>query len=175
LRFAPAGAQRARNVNGFPRAPEVSMRTLLLLTLALAAGAAYVLADSNSQSDEAAKQQIRALLDTQAAAWNKGNLQGFMDGYWQSPELSFYSGATKTKGWQATLERYQKRYQAEGREMGKLTFSELEVELAGPDTAWVRGRWQLVTSKEKPGGLFTLILKKLPEGWRIVHDHTSQG
>jgi beta-aspartyl-peptidase (threonine type) len=151
------------------------MKTALFLALALAAGGAYVLADSQSQADEAAKQQIRALLDTQAAAWNKGNLQGFMDGYWQSPELSFFSGATKTKGWQATLERYQKRYQAEGREMGKVTFSEIEVELAGAETAWVRGRWEVATSKEKLGGLFTLILKKRPEGWRIVHDHTSQG
>jgi beta-aspartyl-peptidase (threonine type) len=151
------------------------MKTLLLLGLVLFAGFATVLAESRSQADEAAKQQIRALLEMQAAAWNNGNLQRFMDGYWQSPDLSFFSGATRTKGWQATLERYQKRYQAEGREMGKLTFSELEVELAGADTAWVRGRWEVVTSKEKLGGLFTLILKKRPEGWRIVHDHTSQG
>jgi ketosteroid isomerase-like protein len=57
--------------------------------------------------------------------------------------------------------------------MGKLTFSELQIEMLGPDSAYVRGRWQLVTSKDKPGGLFTLIFKRLPEGWRIVHDHTS--
>jgi ketosteroid isomerase-like protein len=121
----------------------------------------------------AAEKAIRQELDAQAAAWNKGDLKGFMAGYWQSPHLSFYAGKDKTRGWQATLERYQKRYQAEGREMGKLTFSEIDIDLLGPDSAYVRGRWQVVTSKETLGGLFTLIFKKLPEGWRIVHDHTS--
>jgi beta-aspartyl-peptidase (threonine type) len=119
------------------------------------------------------KDAVRQVLDAQVAAWNKGDLKGFMAGYWKSDNLSFFSGKDKTHGWQATLERYQKRYQAEGREMGKLTFDELEIEALGPDTAWVRGRWKVVTSKETLGGLFTLIFKKLPEGWRIVHDHTS--
>ena len=119
------------------------------------------------------KELIRSVLDSQVAAWNKGDLDAFMTGYWKSPELSFFSGGTKTKGWQATLDRYRARYQAEGKEMGKLTFSEVEIELLGPDAAWVRGRWKLVLSEESPGGLYTLIFKKLPEGWRIVHDHTS--
>ena len=94
--------------------------------------------------------------------------------YWKSDKLSFYSGKDKTAGWQATLERYRKRYQGEGREMGQLSFSELEIDLLGPDSALVRGRWQVVLSKDKPSGLFTLLVKKLPEGWRIVHDHTSK-
>ena len=119
--------------------------------------------------------EIRQVLDSQVAAWNKGDLKGFMAGYWKSEKLTFFSGDNVEHGWQATYDRYQKRYQAEGREMGTLTFSELEVEMVGPDTAWVRGRWKLDTSKEKPGGLFTLVFKKLPEGWRIVHDHTSAG
>lgn len=119
------------------------------------------------------QQAIRAVLDEQVAAWNKGDLEGFMQGYWASPDLSFFSGSTKTHGWQATLERYQKKYRAEGKEMGKLTFSELDIEMLGPDSALVRGRWQLKLSKEEPGGLFTLIFKRFPEGWRIVHDHTS--
>ncbi len=118
---------------------------------------------------------IRQVLDSQVAAWNKGDLKGFMAGYWKSEKLTFFSGDKVEHGWQATYERYQKRYQAEGREMGKLTFSDLDIEMSGPDTAWVRGRWKLDTSKEKPGGLFTLVFKKLPEGWRIVHDHTSAG
>src|SRR5437867_13449882 len=75
-----------------------------------------------------AKKAIRKVLDHQVIAWNKGDLRGFMDGYWQSPDLSFYSGKNKTKGWQATLDRYRKKYQGEGKEMGKLTFSELDVE-----------------------------------------------
>jgi beta-aspartyl-peptidase (threonine type) len=120
-----------------------------------------------------AEQAIRQVLDAQVAAWNQGDLQGFMAGYWSSPELSFFSGSQRTRGWQATLDRYVDRYQSKGQEMGQLTFRELDIELLGPDSALVRGRWQLKRSKDSPGGLFTLIFKRLPEGWRIVHDHTS--
>jgi beta-aspartyl-peptidase (threonine type) len=116
---------------------------------------------------------IRQILDAQAVAWNKGDLDGFMTGYWKSPNLTFTSGKDTVRGWQGTLERYKKRYQSEGQEMGKLTFSEIEIEPLGPDSAFVRGRWQLERSQDKPGGRFTLIFRKLPEGWRIVHDHTS--
>jgi beta-aspartyl-peptidase (threonine type) len=116
---------------------------------------------------------VRQVVNDQQTAWNKGDLEGFMAGYWKSPELTFYSGKDKTRGWQATMERYVKKYRADGKEMGKLTFSELEVEVLGSDAALVRGRWQLELSKDKPGGLFTLLFKRLPEGWRIVHDHTS--
>jgi beta-aspartyl-peptidase (threonine type) len=136
--------------------------------LSLLLVAPLVLADP--RTDEAA---IRAVLDAQVAAWNKGDLEGFMKGYWASPELTFFSGGQRTQGWQATLERYRKRYQAEGQEMGKLTFSDLQIELLGPDSAFVRGRWQLERKKDRPGGLYTLIFKRFPEGWRIVHDHTS--
>ena len=116
---------------------------------------------------------VRRVLNDQASAWNKGDLEGFMAGYWNAPDLSFFSGKDRTRGWQATLERYVKKYRSDGREMGKLTFSELEVDVLGPDAVLVRGRWQLKLSKDEPGGLFTLIFKRLPEGWRIVHDHTS--
>ncbi len=116
---------------------------------------------------------IRQVLVQQQTAWNEGNLEAFMAGYWHSPELSFFSGGTDKRGWDATIERYRQNYQAEGREMGKLTFSDLEIDVLGPDSAWVRGHWQVVTSKKSPSGLFTLVFKKFPEGWRIVHDHTS--
>ncbi len=125
----------------------------------------------SSESEKA----VRQVLDAQVAAWNKGDLKGFMAGYWKSEKLTFFSGDKIEHGWQATYDRYQKRYQAEGREMGKLSFSELDIEMLGADTAWVRGRWKLVTSKDSPGGLFTLIFKRFPEGWRIIHDHTSAG
>lgn len=116
---------------------------------------------------------VRQVLLDQQAAWNRGDLEAFMAGYWRSPKLTFFAGGTEKRGWDAALERYRQRYQGEGRQMGKLTFSDLNVEVLGPDAAWVRGRWQVVTSKEKLGGLFTLVFKKFPEGWRIVHDHTS--
>jgi beta-aspartyl-peptidase (threonine type) len=125
--------------------------------------------------DAPAAKAIRQVLDDQQAAWNKGDLEAFMVGYWKSDDLSFYSGGDKTKGWQATLERYQKKYQGEGKEMGTLTFSELDIGVAGADNAIVRGRWQLKLKDGKTmGGLYTLWLRNLPEGWRIVHDHTSK-
>ncbi len=124
-------------------------------------------------TDRDAEQAIRAVLDAQVAAWNRGDLQGFMAGYWHSPELTFYSGNAVTSGWEATLQRYQKRYQAPGSEMGKLDFSQLEIHPAG-DMAWVGGHWHLKMSDGKDlGGVFTLVFRKLPEGWKIVHDHTS--
>ena len=122
---------------------------------------------------ETAEEAIRKLLDEQSKAWNGGDIEGFMTGYWKSPELTFSSGGEQTKGWDATLERYRKRYKGEGKEMGKLTFSDVQVQMLSAESAFVRGKFQLVRSKDKPGGLFTLIVKKFPQGWRIVHDHTS--
>jgi beta-aspartyl-peptidase (threonine type) len=120
--------------------------------------------------------QIRQVLLSQVDAWNRGDLEGYMNGYWRSPELTFYSGGTVTKGWEPTLERYRKRYQGEGKQMGKLAFASLDVELLGQDAAFIRGSWQLTMSDGKqPHGLFTLIMKKMKPGWRIVHDHTSGG
>lgn len=118
--------------------------------------------------------EIRAVLDAQVTAWNAGKLEEFMTGYWRSPELSFFSGGRKLAGWDATIERYRKTYQAEGKEMGKLEFSELEITPLGERAAVVRGRWKLTLSDGKePGGLYTLIFRRFKDGWKIVHDHTS--
>jgi beta-aspartyl-peptidase (threonine type) len=119
------------------------------------------------------KLAVQRVLDDQVAAWNRGDLEGFMAGYWNSPDLTFFSGGDRTSGWQATIERYRKRYQGGGNEMGKVSFSDLQIEPLGPGGAFVRGRWKVVNSKKTVGGLFTLIFKKNADGWRIVHDHTS--
>jgi beta-aspartyl-peptidase (threonine type) len=126
-------------------------------------------------SDEADRAAIRKVLDDQVAAWNRGDLEAFMVGYWSSEKLSFYSGKERTHGWQATLDRYRKRYQAGGKEMGQLRFELFHLDLFGPDAAVVRGKFRLTLKKQKeqPEGLFTLLFRRLPEGWRIVHDHTS--
>ena len=123
--------------------------------------------------DKETSKAVHKLLDDQEQAWNQGDLKGFMEGYWNSPDLSFYSGNTKTKGWQQTFDRYRKRYQEEGREMGHLSFREVVLDSVGPQTVIVRGRWKLEKKSETNDGLYTLIVRKLPEGWRIVHDHTS--
>ncbi len=130
-------------------------------------------ADTISADTASEQQAIRRVLDDQEKAWNKGDLEAYMTGYWKSDRLTFFSGTTETRGFQSTLDRYRKRYQTDGKVMGKLTFREIRVELCGADAAWVRGRWELMQTKDKHGGLFTLIFKKHPEGWRIVHDHTS--
>ena len=118
---------------------------------------------------------IRHLLQAQVDAWNAHDLEGFMKGYWRSTDLTFFSGANASQGWQTTLDHYRTRYQGVGKEMGKLDFYDLQVELLGSDAAFVRGHWHLVmkSAGKEQGGLFTLVLKKLPDGWRIVHDHTS--
>ncbi len=117
---------------------------------------------------------VKEVVLRQVDAWNRHELEGFMAGYWNSPELTFFSGTDQTSGWQPTLERYRKRYQGEGREMGKLEFSDLKIEALGPDSAFVRGQWHLTMSDGKtPHGVFTLIFRKFPDGWKIVHDHTS--
>jgi ketosteroid isomerase-like protein len=117
---------------------------------------------------------IRAVLDAQVTAWNRGDLDGFMAGYWKSDKLTFFSGETIAHGWQATMDRYRKRYQSEGREMGKLEFHDLSVEMLSGDSAVVRGRWHLTMKDGKtPNGLFTLLVRRIDGDWRIVHDHTS--
>ena len=97
-----------------------------------------------------------------------------MQGYWNSPKLTFFSGATARDGWQATIERYRATYVSPGHEMGKLDFSGLRIEVLSGDAAFVRGSWLLTMPDGKtPHGLFTLVFRKFPEGWKIVHDHTS--
>jgi beta-aspartyl-peptidase (threonine type) len=117
---------------------------------------------------------VRQVLERQQEAWNHHDLESFMAGYWNSPELTFFSGAKIYSGWQSTLERYRKTYQSEGREMGKVEFSDLKIETLAPDAALVRGAWHLTMSDGKtPHGWFTLVFRKFPDGWKIIHDHTS--
>jgi ketosteroid isomerase-like protein len=120
------------------------------------------------------KSAIEHVLNAQVEAWNNHDLEKFMVGYWHSPELTFFSGGNIAHGWDAALDRYRKRYQAEGREMGKLEFANLNILPLARDAALVRGEWHLTTSDGKnPHGLFTLIFHRYPEGWKIIHDHTS--
>jgi len=144
----------------------------MLIAFVLCASFAFAQQISPADSERLA---IRHLLQSQVDAWNARDLEGFMKGYWRSPDLTFFSGANATEGWQTTLDHYRTRYQGEGKEMGKLDFFDLQVELLGSDGAFVRGHWHLVmkSAGKEQGGLFTLVLKKFPEGWRIVHDHTS--
>ena len=143
------------------------MRALLFTALVLIP----LLAQIPQPADSVAA--VRRLLEGQQQAWNRHDLEGFMLGYWNSPDLTFFSGAQRTAGWQAALDRYKKNYQDAGQEMGKLEFRDLTIEPLGSAAAFVRGSYQLTMSDGKtPHGLFTLIFRKFPDGWKIVHDHT---
>ncbi len=146
-----------------------------LAIAALAALAFIFLASRRAENrlPERAEDQIRTLLSSQVDAWNRGDLDVFMAGYWNSDELLFYSGGTITKGWKPTLERYRKRYQSEGKEMGRLTFADIHVEVLSNEVALVRGRWLLALKASNPDGLFTLKMVRFANGWRCVYDHTS--
>lgn len=142
------------------------MRRIVLLVLLFVSFAGAQKASSNDS--------LRQMLDAQTAAWNRGDLEGFMNGYWKSPELTFFSGDTIFQGWDATLQRYRKSYQAPGKEMGQLTFSDETIQKMGPDGAVVSARWHLVFSNgEKKEGLTTVICRRFADGWRIIHDHSS--
>ncbi len=116
--------------------------------------------------------EIRAVLDAQMQGWNRGDIEEYMQGYWQSDSLRFASGGTINFGWQKVLERYRQRYS--NRElMGKLTFSEVDVKMLSPQAALVFGKWELERANDQPWGLYTLIMRRTNDGWRVVHDHTS--
>lgn len=145
-------------------------------TFSLILGLLLVVAPAAEAQDSklGAPSEVRQVLQRQQDAWNRHDLEGFMAGYWNSAELTFFSGAKMTSGWQSTIERYRNSYQSEGREMGKLEFSDLNIEALAPDAAFVRGAWKLTMPDGKtPHGLFTLVFRKFPDGWKIVHDHTS--
>ncbi len=121
-----------------------------------------------------AKAEVEHVLRVQQEAWNRHDLDGFMAGYWNSPELTFFSGAKEHDGRQAAMDRYRSVYAGPGHEMGKLEFSGLRIEMLGADAAFARGAWRLTMSDGKtPHGLFTLVFRRFGDGWKIVHDHTS--
>ena len=115
---------------------------------------------------------VRAVLDAQRDAWNRGDIAGYMDGYARSPDITFISGDSITRGWQTVHDRYQKNYDSREK-MGTLTFSDLETTVYSNNLAVMIGRWHLQRAKDAPHGRFTVIFRRSKQGWRIVHDHTS--
>jgi uncharacterized protein (TIGR02246 family) len=154
--------------------PIVTATQLFLSLGALLLGTTLSSALPDPEAQDAPEADVRALLQRQQDAWNGHDLEGFMAGYWKSDGLTFFSGANVTRGWQATLDRYRQHYQGPGAEMGKLEFRNLRMEMLGADAAFARGEYHLAMASGKTQhGIFTLILRRMPEGWRIVHDHTS--
>ena len=144
--------------------------TLLLVALLLPAGS--MPAVSQNARPEA---EIRAVLAAQEAAWNRADVASFMEGYEKSADLTFSGTSGITRGWQNVLERYRQRY-PDAEAMGKLQFSEIEVRRVGSEAALVLGRFHLIRTAKAgsdASGRFSLVFRKTPSGWRIIHDHTS--
>ncbi|MBL7774733.1 MAG: nuclear transport factor 2 family protein [Saprospiraceae bacterium] len=119
-----------------------------------------------------AERAIRAVMADQQAAWNRGDLTAFMDGYWRSDSLRFIGSRGLTYGWQPTLDNYRKGY-PDRDAMGQLTFDILSVEQLSARSAFVVGRWHLARKSGDVGGHYTLLWKKIGGKWRIVADHSS--
>ena len=126
---------------------------------------------SSAASDDAAT-QIRAVMADQVAAWNRGDIDGFMDGYVRSDKLEFVSGGKITRGWQTVRDRYHRKYDSRAK-MGTLSFSDIKVSSLTANIAFVTGRWSLRRKTDQPHGSFALSFKRTPAGWRIVHDQTD--
>ena len=150
----------------------MSIRLAAVAVIGVILSMTGVLLSQNPGSGD--QKELLQVLSDQQRAWNQGRLDLFMETYWKSEELSYFSGNTLVKGWQALLDRYERRYRGTGEALGQVSFSELKVEKLGPDHALIRGRWNLIREGEDPlGGLFSLILQRFDEGWKIIHDHTS--
>lgn len=126
-----------------------------------------------AESRDTLRADIESVLRAQEGAWNRGDIPAFMEHYWKSDDLTFSSGGKTTRGWQATLDNYRKRYPTRDA-MGRVSFAELEITPLGEESALVLGRWQLDRENEPVGENFTLVFRKIDGRWVIVHDHTSR-
>ena len=149
----------------------LSSAALLLVVVFLVLLSAQTSASPNDRNAKTIA-AIRGVIDAQRDAWNRGDLEGYMDGYDRSPDTEFVGGDTITRGWQTVLERYQKNYSSREK-MGVLTFSEVEINVLSKDAALVLGRWRLKRASDEPHGTFSLLFRRKKAGWRIVHDHSS--
>lgn len=121
----------------------------------------------------AATEEAMAMLKAQEAAWNRGDLAGFLSAYEMNDAITFFSDDKVTKGWVAINDRYTNSYGQKPNLMGKLSFTELAGEAFNANTVQIRGRWTVTESAKAGTGLFTILVKKTGDGWRVVHDHTS--
>ncbi len=133
---------------------------------------AVLLSCQNTTHTTTVKDEIMQVLMSQQNAWNDGDIEGYMQGYFKSDSLRFASGGNVSYGWETTLKRYAAGY-PDKNSMGQLTFSEIDISIISEDSALVFGKWELERDSDHPWGLFTLLFKKTDEGWFIIHDHTS--
>jgi ketosteroid isomerase-like protein len=141
------------------------MKSLVLIALCGCATA-----HSFTPADRAA---VTATLEAQVAAWNREDIAGFMDKYARSDQLVFTSGGKIRRGWQATYDAFRTKYATAPGTMGQLQFEVLQIDPAGADGCVVLGRWTLVSGAHPATGIFSVVLERQSQGWRVIHDHTS--
>ena len=165
---------RAARIWNWSVAPALVVFALFMLGALFASERIQAQNQSATSPTPTAKAEISKVLDDQTAAWNRGDLDTFLEGYWKSPKVVFQSGGTRFDGFDAMRDRYRKRYQSDGKAMGQVSFSGVDIEPLGPDAGFVRGRYALaLPDGTRPSGLFTLIFRRFADGWKITHDHTS--
>ncbi len=140
-------------------------RILFFLLLTLSAN----IAGAQQSRDEGL---IRVMLQAQADQWNRGNIEGYLVGYWPSDSLVFLGKSGPTYGHKATLERYRKAY-PDAAAMGKLTTTILQIRMLSTEYAYVTGRWELARNAGDLSGYYTLLLRRIGGEWLIVEDHSS--
>ena len=127
---------------------------------------------SQSRVEEGSIQDtINSIIERQQTAWNDHDIEGFMAHYRQSEDLTFQSGGQRLYGWETLLNRYKTNYA--GEKMGTLTFSDIEIKVLSADSAYAVGRWEVKQEDTAANGVFTIIFKRFPSGWKIIHDHSS--
>jgi ketosteroid isomerase-like protein len=166
--YAPSSWHRGMAMTKSIRLVAASVALILLFALGVRTGRQTKAAETR----EADKTAITAVLNAQQAAWNRADVDTFLVGYWRSPELTFSGSSGVSRGWDGVMARYKKSYPDQAA-MGHLDFSELEFHFLGPDAALVLGRWHLKREKGDVGGVFSLVWQRFPDGWKIIHDHTS--
>ena len=166
---AELGGGQELSVRGVAMKKKLSLG--IAAALAAAAGCANVSEVSDRQGGEAVA-AVRKVIEEQQAAWNRGDIEGFMDGYAREETTTFVSGDQVRRGWQTVLDRYKQAYDTREK-MGTLEFSELEFKPVSPFYVMATGRWSLAQVPGDPRGRFTLLFRRTAAGWRIVHDHTS--
>jgi beta-aspartyl-peptidase (threonine type) len=129
--------------------------------------------ESSRIQDDSIRTAVESVLRAQEVAWNRSDLDAFMDHYWKSDALTFSSGGKTTRGWNATLDRYRERYPTPEK-MGRVKMSGLEITPLGQSAALVLGQWSVERETDPLSGNFSLVVRKFDDRWLIVHDHTSQ-
>ncbi|MEM9459025.1 MAG: DUF4440 domain-containing protein [Myxococcota bacterium] len=145
---------------------------LALLALALSVGSGGCRSNRPDRLTDADEAAIRATIERQQEAWNRGDIDGFMQGYHRRPEIVFTSAGQVRRGFDQTLDAYRRKY-VDGNAMGHLEFHDIELQPVGPEGAVVLGHWALTDTPRAAAGVFSLVFTRDEGRWGIVHDHSS--